>query len=77
MLQYTRRSELIPKLSSLQSNVESDNNPILTYCNWNYEKRHHLTSKKLKSIIKNLMHQNYHIMYEFLMKRLLVQFNIL
>ena len=52
MLQYTRRSELIAKLSSLQSNVESDNNPILTYCNWNYEKIHHLTSKKLKSIIK-------------------------
>lgn len=56
MLQYTRRSEIVP--TALKSNSNADynkelaDNPILTYCNWNYEKKHHLTSKKLKSIIK-------------------------
>ncbi|MEA3383635.1 MAG: hypothetical protein U9Q20_03035 [Campylobacterota bacterium] len=56
MLQYTRRFEVTPKTISSVNGVsaesELDNNPILTYCNWNYGKKHHLTSKKLKLIIK-------------------------
>lgn len=56
MLQYTRRSEIMPTTlksnSSASYDEEIDNNPILTYCNWNHDRKHHLTSKKLKSIIK-------------------------
>lgn len=52
MLQYIRRSEVIPRINSTVNNSNLDNNPILTYCNWNYTKQHHLTAKKLKSLIK-------------------------
>ena len=56
MLHYTRRSEVNSRTpyssATNDSNIELDNNPILTYCNWNYKKRHHLTSNKLKSIMK-------------------------
>ena len=56
LLQYTRRSETIQRAISdenkISSELELDNNPILTYCNWNYDKKYHLTSKKLKSILK-------------------------
>ena len=56
MLQYTRRSEtvsrIIHSLDRVSSEIELDNNPILTYCNWNYDRKYHLTSKKLKSILK-------------------------
>lgn len=52
MLQYIRRSEVTPRVNSTVNNPRLDNNPILTYCNWNYTKQHHLTSKKLKGLIK-------------------------
>jgi hypothetical protein len=56
MLQYTRRAEVLSSVTSsinnVSSNIELDRNPILTYCNWNYRKKYHLTSKELKSIIK-------------------------
>lgn len=56
MLQYIRRSENIPRVSyssnRISSEIELNNNPILTYCNWNYDRKYHLTSKKLKSILK-------------------------
>lgn len=56
MLQYTRRFETIPRIvhnpNRISSEIGLDNNPILTYCNWNYDKKYHLTSKKLKSILK-------------------------
>ncbi len=57
MLQYTRRYEntSTPKISS-ESDV--DNNPILTYCNWNYKKEYHLDSEKLTSILKNFDSKN-------------------
>lgn len=56
MLQYTRRSENISRVvyssNAISSEIEIDNNPILTYCNWNYDRKYHLSLKKLKSIIK-------------------------
>ena len=56
MLQYTRRSQTVPRVvyssNRVSSEIEIDNNPILTYCNWNYDRKYHLSSKKLKSIIK-------------------------
>jgi len=54
MLQYTRRTEIVPKInhSSVELINELDNDPILTYCNWSYKKNKQLTSKKLVSIIK-------------------------
>lgn len=57
MLQYTRRSETLPRVSyssnAISSEIEIDNNPILTYCNWNYDRKYQLSLKKLKSIIKS------------------------
>lgn len=56
MLQYRRRFETVPRntcsLDEVSLETELDDNPILTYCNWNYDRKYHLTSKELKSILK-------------------------
>jgi hypothetical protein len=40
--------------NSIENNNEAelDNNPILTYCNWNYRKNNHIDSSELVSILQ-------------------------
>lgn len=54
MLQYTRKATILNRISSNipRKTDKIENEPMLTYCNWSYHKKHHLTQDDLIYILK-------------------------